>query len=527
MLDFLIESATVYDGLTIEPQAKSVGVRDGLIAHVGERPTNVSADRVVDAKGLALCPGFIDPHASTGLGYMLPHAGDNKLHQGITTEITGNCGTSTAPIGERLVGEMERLAEEIGFSFSWRELGEWLSQLEEHGLPFNIGTYVGHSTLRAGVVEHSQRVTEREIGSMGALLDQAMRDGALGLSTGLVYAPGSFATTGEIIDLARIVSRHGGIYVSHIRNERESLEDAIDEAIEIGERARLPVLVSHLKAAEKDNWGKIPKVIERIEQARAQGVRVTFEVYPYTATSTKLRTFIPKETLAEGASGMVEKLKTADWQRRSVAWLEQRRTRYHAMTLITESASSFAGKSGTAGKSIEQIAQAHGRPPAETVVDLLLEDPDTWIIYDCIDESDMDLALEWPHSILCSDSWSYPVNAPNSIGQPHPRTYGAFTRFLERYALCRPRMPFGQAVRKASTLAAEWLGLGGRGRIEEGCCADLVLLDLERVREKATYDQPRQFSEGTVAVWVNGAPILENGSLLDRFLGRVVTGPST
>ena len=516
MLDYLITGATLYDGVSIEPRQEAVGVLGARIVYVGPASGASAARRAVDASGLYLCPGFIDTHASTGLGYRFPHAGDNKLFQGVTTEIIGNCGTSTGPIGERLVPTMERLAGQIGFTFDWRTLGEWFEGVEAYGLPFNIGTFVGHSTLRGGVCADAQQVTRTEIDQMAALLGQAMRDGALGLSTGLVYAPGSFAETGEIIDLAKVAARHGGLYVSHIRDERQDLEASIDEAIEIGRVAGLPVLVSHLKAAERPNWGKIPAVLERIKAARAEGVRITIEVYPYTATSTKLRTFIPKATLSDGVDGMVAKLRTGAWRQQSVDWLRQRGTDFEAMVLITDSVP------GAAGKSIRHVAAGYQQDPAHMVVDLLLQDPDAWIVYHCIDQDDMDAAILWPDAIIASDSWSYPVNAPHQIGHPHPRTYGAFTRFLERYALNGGRLSFGEAVRKITSFPASWLNLPHRGCIAEGYFADLVALDPTRVREKATFTEPRQFSEGTVFVWVNGTLMLEDGQLAEAMPGRVV-----
>ena len=280
--------------------------------------------------------------------------------------------------------------------------------------------------------------------------------------------------------------------------------------------AGLPVLVSHLKAAERPNWGKIPAVIERIEAARSEGVAITFEVYPYTATSTKLRTFIPKDTLRDGVAGMVEKLRTEAWRQHCVDWLHTRGTDFDAMVLITESLP------GASGRSIRQVAQAHEQDPAPMVVDILLQDPDAWIIYHCIAEDDMDAAILWNDSIIGSDSWSYPVNAPRQIGHPHPRTYGAFTRFLERYALTHPRIPFGHAVRKITSYPARWLKLPRRGRIAEGYFADLVVLDPANVREKATFADPRQFSEGAEYVWVNGTLMLEQGTLYEKRPGRVV-----
>ncbi|MEO0557839.1 MAG: amidohydrolase family protein [Bacteroidota bacterium] len=516
-IDTLIKGAVVYDGVTDAPQRVDVGVRGERIAYVGPPLSSNPGTRRIDAKGRLLCPGFIDTHASTGLGYRFPHAGDNKLFQGVTTEVIGNCGTSTGPIGERLVPTMERLAQEIGFTFDWRTLGEWMDGVETYGLPFNVGTFVGHSTLRGGICTDMQQVTDAEINAMATMLDGAMRDGALGLSTGLVYAPGSFATTDEIVRLTEVVTRHGGIYVSHIRDERQDLEASIDEAISIGQRAGVPILVSHLKAAERPNWGKIPGILSRIESAREKGVDINIEVYPYTATSTKLRTFIPKDTLRDGVSGMVQKLRTDDWRQRSVEWLRRRGTDFGGMVLITESLP------GAAGRSIVEIAEAHGRDPAHTIVDVLLAEPDTWIVYHCMDQADVDAAILWPDSIVASDSWSHPVNAPRQIGQPHPRTYGAFTRFLEQYALrSPPRLALGHAVRKITSLPARWLRLPDRGRIAEGCFADLVLLDPDRVHEKATYADPRQFSEGTDAVWVNGTMMIEDGTLRDDTPGHVI-----
>ncbi|MEM7353463.1 MAG: amidohydrolase family protein, partial [Acidobacteriota bacterium] len=516
MLDTLIRGATVFDGVDTEPQRLAVGVRGETIAHVGDDPGRSAARRVVDAEGLFLCPGFIDTHASTGLGYMLPNAADNKLFQGVTTEIIGNCGTSTGPVGRRLVPTMEKLAEEIGFTFNWLSLGDWFEGLEDYGLPFNIGTFIGHSTLRAGICADAQQVTRREIDQMVAMLDEATAEGALGLSTGLVYAPGSFAETEEIIELAKVASRHGGIYVSHIRDERQDLEASIEETVRIGREAELPILVSHLKAAEKPNWGKIPGVIARIEAARQEGLEINFEVYPYAAVSTKLRTFIPKPTLADGVEAMVEKLRGDEWRRRSTEWLVQRGTDFQAMVLITESVP------GAQGRSVAEIAADRGTEPAEMVVDLLLADPDAWIVYHCIAEADMDAAILWPDSIVCSDSWSHPINAPNQFGNPHPRTFGAFTRFLERYALSEERLPFGHAIRKITSYPAHWLRLPQRGRIAEGCFADLVLLDPSRVKEKATFADPRQTSEGTERVWVNGTLMLEGGEVVRKMPGHIL-----
>ena len=516
MLKYLINNATVYDGDSPEPQRLSVGIENDVIAYLGEPLNGSAAVTTIDGSGLFLCPGFIDTHASTGYGYMLPNAGDNKLYQGVTSEIIGNCGTSPAPVGDLLIAEMNQKSQQIGFLFNWRELGEWFSLVEEYGLPFNSGTYVGHSTLRAGICHDAQQVTPAEIDQMCIMLEQAMQDGALGLSTGLVYAPGSFAKTGEIIELAKISRKYGGIYVSHIRDERQNLVNSIEEAIEISEKADIAVLVSHLKSAEKPNWGNIPKVIAMITAARARDIKISFEVYPYPAVSTTLRTFIPKAILSDGLDSMVARLKTDEWRQHSVDWLESRETDYAAMMLITES------MPGAQGKSIRQYAEERRQAPGEMVIDLLLSDPEAWIVYHCISESDMDAAIMCPYSIVCSDSWSYPVNAPNPIGNPHPRTYGAFTRFLERYALKNQRLSFGDAINKISSFPADWINIPRRGRIREGYFADLTLLNPGEVKEKATFQEPRQFSEGTKYCWVNGTMMIENGTLLEKLPGKII-----
>lgn len=516
-LDVLIQDATVYDGLSTEPRRVSVGLRGGRIAHVGERPAGTGVDVRVDGRRLVLTPGFVDSHASTGLGYLVPHAADNKLFQGVTTEVVGNCGTSDAPIAESLVESTAAACRAMDVPFAWRTVGEWFARLRDYGVPINVATHAGHSTLRAAAAGQEAEIGEDAERRMSAALDAALDDGVLGMTTGLVYAPGSFAPTSELVRLARRVARRRGVYASHLRNEREGLEDAVAEALEIGRAADLPVLISHLKAAERPNWGKLPGVIASIEAARAAGQRVSFEVYPYTAVSTKLRTFLPKDLLEGGVAVMVERLRRDEPRQRSIAWLDGRRTDFEAMTLITESLP------GARGRSLAEVGRERSGSGGDAVVDVLLADPEAWIVYDCMSPDDLLAALLWDGSIVCSDSWSYPWNAPRQIGDPHPRTFGAFARFFERYVLREGHLTFGEAVRKVTSLPAGFLGLEGRGHIAVGAWADLVLLDPARFRETATYREPRRLAEGVVGVWVNGVRLLEGGRIdADRRPGRVL-----
>lgn len=505
MLDYLINNAVVFDGINEMPKNISVGIEKQKIAYLGEKLTNSAAKKNIDATGMYLCPGFIDTHASTGLGYTRPHAADHKIYQGVTTEIVGNCGSSQAPLTKLHLPEMKLLEKQIGFTLSWNNFEEWFSYLEQQKLPFNIGSYVGHNTLRAGITDENRQLTMQEISILKNRLDESCRQGILGFSTGLIYTPGCFANTDEIVTLAKIAAKYNLVYTSHIRNERDFLEDAINEAIEIGKMAKIRVYISHLKSAEKGNWGKLPKIIKLIEQANFKGGDVSFEVYPYTAVSTKLRSFIPKEIQGKSTNFMLEQLKNKLEQEKVIKWLESRETQYSEMIMITESTPQATGKN------ILALAQQHNLTGGQMIINILQNDPNAWIVYKCLSKEDVDEAVLHPKSVICSDSWSYPVNAQNSIGNPHPRTYGAFTRFLETYVIKTQRLSFGNAIKKITSFPANILNIKNRGCIAQNYFADLVLLKPEEIKEKATFTKPRSFSEGTKFLWINGTLLLENG----------------
>lgn len=507
MLDVLITDAEVYDGVSPRCQRVSVGLIGDRIVHVGDRPIGHAAHTHISAPGRVLCPGFVDSHASTSLGHLLPNPADHRLHQGITTEVVGNCGTAEAPVGPHGIEAHNTCMDALGLSTRWSTMAEWRAALTEHGLPIHVATHVGHNTLRraAGIWDAPPTTHQRQ--TMARLLQEGLSAGALGLSSGLIYAPGCFAQTEELIELASHVARAGGIYASHIRDERHGLFDAIEEALEIGRQASLPVLISHLKSAERPNWGRIPAVLNRLEEARGDGQAVTFEVYPYTAVSTRLRAFLPVDLRQGGETAFAARLR--QHQHHAKAHLHARGTDFAALMFITDSLP------GAQGCSVADIAHRQHQDPAQVAIDALLADPDAWIIYHCIDEADMDAAVCWPDAIVCSDAWSQPVNAPTPIGDPHPRTYGAFTHFLERYALSG-RIPFGDAIRKITSLPADWLGLTNRGRIEVGAIADLTLLNPDQLQARATYTRPRQLSEGTEQVWVCGVAMFDEQGHIAR-----------
>jgi N-acyl-D-aspartate/D-glutamate deacylase len=352
---------------------------------------------------------------------------------------------------------------------------------------------------------------------MKSAMEKSMQDGALGLSTGLIYAPGCFAETSEIVELAKIASKFGGIYASHIRDERDLLEEAIEETLTIGEQANINVLISHLKSAEKRNFGKIGKVLTRLEEYnKSHKVKAKIDVYPYTAVSTKLRAFIPKHILADGIENVPERLGKAGTDHEIAAYIDKKGYNFDQMLFISN------GHSQWEGKSIAEIAQGEGWSMAKTLVEILSEDTEVWIVYFCIDEKDMDAAICWSDAMICTDSWSHPINAPHRIGLPHPRSYGAFTQFIYDYVKTKKLLSFHEAVRKITSMPANYFNLKDRGIIKQGNIADLVLLNLEKLEPKATYTQPMQLSEGVEYVWVNGVAVIEGGEINDKKPGSVI-----
>jgi len=518
MLDFLIKDAIIYDGSGYKPFVGSVGIKNDSIIHIFKLGEDLPvAEIIINAKGLALTPGFIDTHASTGFGFFFPHAADHKLYQGITTEIVGNCGTSPAPIDEHLVPTMQKLANDLQFDFNWQSLGEYFEILDKIGVQFNVATLTGHSTLRGGALKEWTSVSEQEQRQMQKSMLSSMKDGSLGLSTGLIYAPGCFADTKEIIELAKIAKANGGVYASHIRDERDKLEEAIEETLTIGEQAEINVLVSHLKAAEKRNFGKIEQVLSRLDEYNNTHVQqAKIDVYPYTAVSTKLRAFIPKKFLEGGLSEVKEKLTSEDVVSEIGAYIIDRDYDLSKMLIISNDYPEWEGKD------VQQIATEFDWSLAQTICEILKRDTEMWIVYHCIAQADIDKAIIWPNAMICTDSWSHPINAPKRIGVPHPRSYGAFTEFLKRYVFDTYMLTFEESIRKITSMPAEYFNLDSRGRIKLGYKADLVLFDKTKISPMATYTNPMELSTGVEHLWVNGTHLIKNRVINDLKPGTVI-----
>lgn len=519
MLDYFIKNAKICNGRKEPAKIGNVGIQNDKIVSIqyteenGEHP---EAKQTIDATGFILSPGFIDPHASTGFGYFFPKAADHKLYQGITTEIFGNCGTSPAPIGNHLNDTMNRLSGEIGFPFHWKTMTEYFEQIKDN-LQFNIATLVGHSTLRAGNMDDWHNLKPAQMDAMKSELAKAMDHGALGISTGLIYAPGCFAEIEEIVALAKVVAEKGGVYASHVRNERDKVEEAIEEALTIGKEANIRVLISHIKAAEKENWGKIPKVLKQLEAFnKTSKLQAACDVYPYTAVSTKLRAFIPKHMLQDGIATVSDKMKEEKNIKAITEWIKTKDYDLSKMLIISDDLKPFYNKN------VSEIAKEQDITEAEAIAKILEASTETWVVYHCINQADIDAAVLWPNSMICTDSWSYPINAPKTIGQPHPRSYGAFTEFLQRFVIDEKMLGWEEAVHKVTYLPAEFFQLKNRGLVEEGYFADLVLFNPDEVKANATYLSPRELSSGVEHLWVNGTHLIQNKKINDSTPGKVL-----
>ncbi|HET7342424.1 MAG TPA: D-aminoacylase [Methylomirabilota bacterium] len=530
MLDLKIEGATVMDG-TGRPGARTdVGVRDETIAAVGDL-SRETAGSVLNATGRVLAPGFIDMHSHSDWRLWGNRRAESKIRQGVTTEVVGNCGFSPAPVAAEFRDEMRAFALYVpkGMDFSWRSVGEYLRAFDRDGTALNVVQLVGHGTLRIAAMGFARRPpTEAELATMQRLLADAVQEGAWGLSTGLIYAPGSYATTDEIVAVARAAARYRGFYASHIRGEGATLLDAVREAIQVGRQAAMPVQISHVKAAGRPHWGKVADALALIDAARAEGLDVMGDVYPYTASSTSLRTALPDWALEGGVAAMLKRLhdpgecqkiredmargggysivERMGWENVMIAWCPKRQD--------------------AEGRRVAEIAEARRLDPVDAVFEILRDaDGVASMILFQLDERDLTRALSHPQIMIGSDGSSLATHGEMSAGKPHPRNYGTFPRVLGRYARDERVLPLAEAVHKMTGLPARRLGLRDRGEIRVGAKADLVVFDARRVADQATYEDPHRYPVGIDHVLVNGRFVIKDGEHTGSLPGRVLSPP--
>ena len=502
--DLLIRHARVLDGAGNPWFHGDIGVRDGKIAAIGALGAAATAGRTIDAAGRIAAPGFIDVHTHIEDTVEKVPRGDNYLLDGVTTVITGNCGSSTV------------------------KPAEWFAQLEKLGIGLNIGTLIGHNSVRRQVMGTANRhATADEIAAMQALVEQAMREGAVGFSTGLIYIPGTYSETSEVVALAKAAAKYGGTYASHMRDEGEKIADAIDEAVRVGKEAGMPVQISHFKIDNRRLWGASVKSLALVEKYRAEGVDVTIDQYPYDHSSTNLGITLPSWALADGEAAIKERLSSpatrARIKREMLRMLVQKGQPDYSYAIVA----GFAPERSWEGKTISQINRLRKRVPtpageADTILEIM-QKGGAQMVYHSMSAIDMERIMKYPHTAVASDGGVREFG----LGMPHPRSYGTNARVLAEFVRNRKLLSLEDAVRRMTSLPARTFHLRGRGLLMEGMSADILIFDPAKVQDKATYQAPHAYSEGFDFVLVNGVPMVEDGKLSERRGGRILRHEAT
>jgi N-acyl-D-aspartate/D-glutamate deacylase len=495
--DLVLRGGTVYDGANAEGAVGDVAIQGDRIVAVGQFEV-AGSPRYIECKGLIVAPGFIDlhSHSDRGITDVKTRPNANFLMQGCTTVVTGNCGGGPT------------------------DVAEYFQTIDQNGAGTNVLHLLPHGSLRGRVMqgETNRPPSPEELAKMRELVDKAMRDGACGISTGLIYTPGSFSKTDELIALAEVVSRHGGIYASHIRNEGGQLLESIDEILTIGREAKLPVHVSHIKVSGKSAWGLAPDAIRKLREARAAGQRVTADQYPYTASSTSLSaTVIPAEVRSwTKLKAALEEPQNGPKLKARIERTLEERDRGAAIVIA-----SFSPERSWQGKSLAAIAETTNKPVFDVVIDIMSRGG-AQIVNFGMNEDEVRLFMREPFVATASDGSTQPLDSP---AQPHPRAFGTFPRKIGRYAIEGKIIPLGQAIYSASGLPAEVVGLTDRGRIKAGYYADIVAFDPASFRDTATFEKPLQWATGAKFVLVNGQLAVENEKPTDKLAGRAIRHP--
>jgi dihydroorotase/N-acyl-D-amino-acid deacylase len=528
--DLVIRNGHVIDGTGSPWYAADVGIRAGKIAAIG-RLADAPAKRTIDARGMVVAPGFIDMLGQSEITILVnPHL-PSKIFQGITTEITGE-GSSIAPLNDAIVKADHVTWEHYGVQPTWRTFRDYFARLGRQGMGINLASYVGATQVRRMVLGDDDRApSPAELESMKVLVRDAMREGAVGLSTSLQYAPAPYAKTDELIALAGEAAKFGGIYASHIRDESDAIIPALDEAFRIGREANIPVEIWHLKAAGKSNWGRMPEIVAHIEAARKAGLDVAADTYGYTAAFNTFSAVIPPWAHDGGDQKMIERLKDPAMRARIRQDMETPSSQWNNEWQQVKGPESFVVSAvqnpkliPLQGKSIAEIARLWNKDPVDTVFDILIEDEAfTMVGMFIMDEPDVALALRQPWVSICNDSQGSSLDGVLGREHPHPRAFGTFPRILRKYVREEKLLTLEDAIRKFSSLPAGRMRFADRGVLKAGMWADVVVFDPETVRDLATFDQPNQLSEGMRFVLVNGVPVIEEGKMTNALPGKVLT----
>jgi dihydroorotase/N-acyl-D-amino-acid deacylase len=529
--DVVITHGHIIDGTGSPWYSGDLGIRDGKIAAIG----NLAAaprKRTIDAAGKVVAPGFIDMLGQSELTILVDPRLPSKVFQGITSEITGE-GNSIAPLNDAIIQSDRGGYEHFKITPDWRTFREYFARLEKQGMGINLASYVGATQVRRMVLgDDDKQPTAEQLEQMKTLVREAMKDGAVGVSTALQYPPAPYAKTEELIALAAEAGKAGGIYATHMRNEGDSVLDAIYEALRIGREAQVPVEIWHIKVAGKNNWGRMPEVVAKINAARAAGSDVTADTYAYTAWYNDFSAFIPPWAHDGGTAKLVERLKdpatrerirqdmlaaSKDWNNE---WQE-----IPGPDAIMIGAVENPDLLPMQGKRLSEIAKLWNKDPMDALFDFLIQDPSTGVAVFAMSQPDVTLALQQPWVAIDNDSEGTSPEGLLGQAHPHPRAYGTFPRILAKYVREEKVLTLEDAIRKFSALPAQRMRLTDRGVLKAGMWADVVVFDPATVRDRATFDNPNQLSEGMEYVLVNGVPVIDQGKMTGALPGKVLRGP--
>ena len=529
--DFMISGVRVVDGTGAPWFAGDIGVAGDRIESIGDLD-KASAGKTIDGTGLVAAPGFIDVQGQSEFNILVDNRAASKITQGVTTEITGE-GSSIAPVNDRQRKEAEDSAKKYGVTQDWHSLAEYFNHFERSKSAINLGTFVGAGGLRNYVLGKDNRPpTADELDEMRKLVAQAMQQGAFGISTALQYVPDTFASTDEVIELARVARQYGGVYFTHQRSEGDQIFESLDEVFAIAEGAKISTTIWHLKTAYSENWGKLPEVIRRIEAARARGIDVAASVYPYTRASNSLIACFPSWVSEGGTDKMIERLKDQTQRERAKKEMDERGTWQNqwlgsggpsGVLLIQVLNPEFAKYEGM---TLKEIGRSMNKDPKDAAMDIAIADRgNSSVVISIMDEKDVRSAVSDPLVTFGSDSSAQAEDGPLSKTKAHPRAFGTFPRVIAEYVKKEHTMRLEEAVRKMTSLAASRVGIMDRGILRPGMLADIVVFDPKTIEDVATYSDPLHYSVGVKFVFVNGRPVVWDGSITQERSGRALRGP--
>ncbi len=540
-IDLLIKGGTVFDGTGEEPFEADVGIAGDKIAFIykkirvkGSKSQRVKSEKIIDAKDLAVSPGFIDTHAHSEFTLLADPRAEGKLFQGITTEINGNCGLSAAPLYKDALKHREEDLRELGVKERWSNLKDYFKILGRKGIAINFVTLAGHGNIRASVIGYRDKAPDdTELMRMQALLRKTIDAGATGLSTGLIYPPGIYSNTEELIELCKVLPSlrsplarggwGGSIYASHMRSEGDKLIESIKEIIRTGKEANIKVHISHIKTSGKENWHKIDEAISLIEIARKKGIKITCDRYPYTAASTDLDAVLPSWTYEGGTKKELNRLKSLKVREKIKKEILHKHIDKDYWRRVSISSVASQKNKWMEGKTLSYISRHTNKSPVDTLFHILIDERlRVGAIFSSMNEDNLKRFLSLPYTMIGSDSSARCTSGQTCKGKPHPRGFGSFPRFLGKYVRDEKLMNMSEAIFKITMLPAKTFDIDGRGIIKKGAFADIVVFDPEKIIDRATFDKPFLKPEGIYYVIVNGSPVVREGEFTGNMAGRIL-----